>query len=165
MKIFIYPLISIFFISCYSYKVFPKEYRNFQYKGEKKTAFIINPELKKEFEILKKSEIFILTDDSLNENNLKIKLLPMRKNLTFICGEPIIASVFSFGQIPVYFPDRYQFQFEEINQKDTIVKKFELDVAQQVWFWDMFVFHKNFTQKAGKALLGNYYKQITISQQ
>jgi hypothetical protein len=56
-------IVSIF-SSCYSYKIFPKEYRHFNYEGEKKTAYIINPELTRETHILKKSGIFKLTEDS-----------------------------------------------------------------------------------------------------
>ncbi len=154
-RIVLFSIVSIIFSSCYSYKIFPKEYRNFTYNGEKQTAFITNPELKKEKEILEQSGIFVFTNDSLNNHSVKIKLHPITRN--FSCGQPIIASAFTLGQVPVYFPDRYRYQFDEINNDGTTTKSFELLIAQRTWFWDMFVIHKRFKQKAGKALLANYY--------
>ncbi|MCW3113192.1 MAG: hypothetical protein JWR18_1588 [Segetibacter sp.] len=61
-------------------------------------------------------------------------------------------------ECPVYFPDSYQYRFQEINKSDTTVRQFELRVAQRIWFCDMFLFDKNFKQKAGKALAADYFK-------
>src|SRR5688500_2728706 len=59
MKMLPWVMLSItVFSSCYSYKVFPKEYRKFEYTGERKSAFVLNPELKKEYAILSHSGIF-----------------------------------------------------------------------------------------------------------
>jgi hypothetical protein len=137
--------------------VFPKEYRHFTFEGEKKVAFVINPELKKEFAILKQSGIFNLTTDSLSDNVIKIKLGPSFRG--FSCGNAIVVSAFTLGQLPVYFPDSYHYAFQEINRQDTVSRDFTLQVAQRIWFWDMFAFKKNFNGKAGKALAGSYYKQ------
>ena len=150
-------LLAVVFVSCYSYKIFPKGDREFVYNGEKKKAFVVNPQLSKEFHILKKAGIFQFTSDSLDESTVRIKLSSMKRN--FACGEPIIASVLTLGQLPVLFPDRYDYSFEEIGKSDTIRKNFELHVATRFWFWDMFVFNKNFDRKAGKALLACYYDQ------
>src|SRR5215510_1862965 len=115
-------LIAIVFLlsSCYSYKIFPKEYREFEYAGQKQLAFVTNPELKRENKILQQSGIFDLTSDSSAKNCLRIKLRPLRKN--FVCGEPILASAFTLGQVPVYFPDMYHYEFELISQGDTTLK-------------------------------------------
>jgi hypothetical protein len=83
---------------------------------------------------------------------LKVTILPLRK--TILCGEPILASAFTLGQLPVYFPDKYYYQFELIGQGDTTLKRFELSVSQRYWFWDMFLFGKNFSKK--------HYLPITI---
>lgn len=155
IRFIIILFVSAGFTSCFSYKIFPKEYRDFTYNGERQTAFITNPELKKEKEILTQSGIFILTDDSLDNHSVKIKLHRLKRDFT--CGQPILASAITLGQFPVYFPDRYQYQFDEIHSSDTTTKKFELLIAQRTWFWDMFVIHKRLKQKAGKALLANYY--------
>jgi len=158
MKLSLYILLlSTCLTSCYTYKVFPKEYRNFTFKGEKKIAFVTNPQLKKEYEILKQSGIFKLTNDSLSDESAKVKLQPLSRG--FICGNAIVVSVFSLGQLPVYFPDTYHYRFEEMRGHNTISRDFELQVAQRIWFWDMFAINKNFKGKAGKALLANYYRQ------
>jgi len=154
LRLILILLASAILTSCYSYKVFPKEYREFAYSGERQTAFIINPALKKENEILKESNIFTLTEDSSCENCLKIRLHPLKKHPA--CGQGIIVSAITAGQFPVTFPDRYQYGFDEIHPGDTLTRSFELLIAQRTWFWDMFVFHKKFNQKAGKTLLANY---------
>lgn len=148
-------LTALMFSSCYSYKIFPKEYRHFNYEGEKKTAYIINPELSKETHILKKSGIFNLTDDSLNVSAVKIQLQPLERS--FVCGEPILGSLITLGQVPVLLPDRYQYTFTEISGTDTTQKQFELKIATRYWFWDMFAVNKKFKQKAGQTLLAEYY--------
>jgi hypothetical protein len=154
--LFTFLLLSSF-TSCYTFQVFPKEYRQFTYQGERKMAFVLNPELKKEYAILKQSGVFNLTTDSLNDKVIKVRLEPLSRG--FVCGNPIIASVFTLGQFPIYFPDTYSYKFQEINRQDTISRDFGLQVAQRIWFWDMFVIKKNFNGKVGQALLGSYYKQ------
>jgi len=143
------------FGSCYSYKIYSEEARKFVYTGEKKEAFILNPELSKEFKIFKKSGIYKIVDDSSNNSALKIKLYPMGRS--FVCGQPVIVSLFTLGQVPVILPDRYQYQFDEFSKTDTIHRRQELLLATRVWFWDMFVFNKNFNKKAGQTLLAGYY--------
>ena len=138
---------------CYTYKVFPKEYRKLENGTDKKNAYLINDSLKKEAEILKYSDIFNITTDS-TKADLKIKLYPIERN--WVCGQPLTLSMITIGQMPVYLPDLYFFKFDEI-QKDIIVEnKMQLKLAKRVWFWDMFGFNKRFEEKAGKALLGNY---------
>jgi hypothetical protein len=153
--------VTLLLTSCYSYKIFPVAYRDFCYNGEKQTAYILNPELAKEKEILKGAGIFAFTD-SLSKDCMTIKLRPLERRLS--CGQPIIASLFTLGQVPVYFTDRYNYQFDEIEHGDTILKRFELLVAQRTWFWDMFKVHKRFNQQASQALLASYYlKPVDLS--
>ena len=141
--------------SCYSYKIYPKEYRNFTYTGEKKEAFILNPELTKEFQILKKAGIFKIVTDTLEKSVVKIRLHPLQRN--FVCGQPVTASLFSLGQLPVLLPDKYQYEFEEVQLTDTIQRRYELKIATRFWFWDIFAVKKNLKQKAGQTLLAEYY--------
>ena len=108
----------LFSTSCYSYKVFPKEDRHFVYRREKKTAFVTNPELKEEYAILKQSGIFTLTTDSLDDKAVKVKLQPLSRG--FVCGNPILASAFTLGQLPVYFSDTYTYRFQEVKAHDTV---------------------------------------------
>lgn len=141
--------------SCYTYKVFPKEYRTFQYTGEKKEAFILNTSLKKESSILIKSGIYNFVDDSSKPGVVKIKLYPVNK--AFVCGNGIIVSAVTLGQLPTTLPDRYLFRYDEIDNEIVNTREYELKVATQYWFWAMFVFNKRFEDKAGKALSGAHY--------
>ncbi|HWJ92001.1 MAG TPA: hypothetical protein VNR87_12865 [Flavisolibacter sp.] len=156
MKLLLYTALVAALSSCYAYKIYPKEDRDFEYYGEKRTAFIVNPELKKEYAVLERSGIFHLSNDSSSSNVVKIRLHKLNRN--FLCGQPIVASLMTFGQLPVYFPDLYFFSFEEFDGTVTQERKFELKIAQRYWFWDLFTFEKNFKKKAGKALLANYYR-------
>jgi len=156
MKIILSAILSaILLSSCYSYKIFPKEYRHFTYSGEKKEAFVVNPELTKELQILKKAGIFKIITDTLNNSAVKIKLYPLQRS--FMCAQPVTASLFTLGQFPVLLPDRYQYGFDEVQRSDTIQRRIELKIATRFWFWDMFAVKKNFKQKAGQTLLAEYY--------
>jgi len=148
-------LISITLSSCYSYKIYPKEYRGYSYNGPKRRAIVINPELSKEYEVFKLSGIFDLTSDSLDKTDLKIKLHPIKR--PFTDNGAIVITFITVGQFPTLFADRYLYNFDEIQSEDTIHRKLELHIATRYWFWDLFVFHKNFNEKAGQTLLANYY--------
>lgn len=73
------------------------------------------------------------------------------------CGNPLIGSLISLGQLPVYMPDIYHFGFEEIQNEQIKGHTYSLKIAQRVWFWDVFKVNKDFEGKAGKALLADYY--------
>lgn len=139
--------------SCYSYKVFPKEYRKLENDIPKRTAYIENDSLKKERNILASSELFEITFDS-TKADLKVILYPIEQNV--VCGQPLTVSMLTVGQLPVYLPDTYFYRFDEIENRKVTEQKLELKIAKRVWFWDMFVFNKKFEQKAGKAVLGEY---------
>lgn len=139
--------------SCYSYKVYPKEYRKLENDNPKRSAYVMNDTLKKELEILTSSELFEVISDS-TKADLKVKLYPIKQNL--VCGQPLTISMLTVGQLPVFLPDRYFYQFDEIENGKLTEHKLELKITQRVWFWDMFAFNKKFEEKAGKAVLGEY---------
>ena len=150
-------LLVIFFCSCYTYQVFPKEFRKLENENPKRNAYVENDTLKTELEILASSELFEITSDS-TKADLKIKLYPLKQR--FVCGQPLTASMLTIGQIPVYLPDIYLYRFDEIENGKTTERKLELKIAQRVWFWDMLTFTKNFEKKAGKAVLGEYKMSV-----
>src|SRR5262245_31203388 len=76
--------LPVLLTSCYSYRIYPKEKRHFEYHGERSYAYVTNPELKREYKTLQRSGIFILTNDSLQSNCVKIELHPTR--LSHPCG-------------------------------------------------------------------------------
>lgn len=146
--------ILILFSSCYSYKIYPKELRNYTYAGKKQKVYVLNPELKKEYKILQASTIFEITSDSADKTVLNIKLHPFKKRLAF--GQLIMVSLITLGQVPVLLPDRYEYFFDEINNNITTTRTIEMQIATKVWFWDMFVFNKKFDEKAGQVLSAKY---------
>ena len=152
---FISILLSIILSSCYSYRIFPKEYRTFTYAGQKKKAFILDPELARENEIIKMSGIFDFTNDSTGNSVLKIKLYPLKRDFKDAPGA--FVWLFTIGQLPMLVRDRYKFEFAEIQNADTVQRKFEMNITMRYWFWDMFIFNKKFNQKAAQTLLANYY--------
>ncbi len=155
-KIVLGIVIMSLFNSCYTYKVFPKEYRNLTNNEPKKVAFITNPadSLKKEISILQSSNLFIFSKDS-TAAEIKIKMYPIKKG-KWSCGQGTIITMITIGQVPIRFSDIYTFSFDEIKKDVAVKRKYDLKVSQRIWFWDMFVFNKHFNKKAGKALLGEY---------
>jgi hypothetical protein len=147
-------LLSLVSLSaCYSYRIYPNEYQSFAPTEKPKKAYVLNNDLIKEYKILEYSKIYEMTNDSTIA--LKIRLYPIRRNP--LCGEPIIASWITLGQIPVSFPDTYRFRFEEIVNEKIKFNQFDLKISKRVWFWDFLVFGKKFEQKAGKLLSTNYH--------
>ena len=153
IHLLILGLLATLCSSCYSYKIYPKEYRKLENDNVKRNAYVENDTLKKELKILASSELFKITSDS-TKADLKVKLYPMIKN--FSCGQPMIVSMLTVGQLPVYFPDKYLFRFDEIEKDRITPRNLELKIAQRIWFWDMFAFNKKFEKKAGRAVLGEY---------
>lgn len=148
-------LVCFSLYGCYSYRIFPKEDRNFVPPDPTRSAWIVNPELKKEAEILKGAGIYVLAN-SPNEADCNILLQPLDK--MFICGNGLIVHAVLLGQVPLTLTDRYYFSYQEINGKDSVTHNFDLKVAQRYWFWDMFIFRKRLPEKLSHSLAANYYR-------
>jgi len=152
--IIILSLAMILLNSCYSFKVFPKEYRKIENKEVQRKAYIINNTLENEFDILKSSELFEIVEDSIN-TDLKIKLYPIKKIEDSYNRSGAAVSFLTLYQIPYYNHHVYKFKFDEIEKNGITKKEFELNVATKVWFWDMFTY-KGYAKEMGKSLLGEY---------
>jgi hypothetical protein len=150
-KLLLGCFILLFLNSCYSYKITNKEFRHLKKTDSKETVYILNPSLQKEYKILEYSNLFNITEDS-TKTDLKIKLYPLRSYPT--CGNPLMAQVFTLGQMPVSLPNNYEFQYDQIRNGKVTSEKINLGVTQRYWFWDIFTFNRNFEKKAGKVLLG-----------
>jgi hypothetical protein len=158
MKCLVILLIgSTVFSSCYTYHIASTETKTFKNPATKPVAYITNPELKTAYQILQAAQIFELTNDSLHVQAIRITLSPMQKKLA--CGNPLAASMITLGQVPVYLPDTYLFQFNEQKGNQIIPRSFPLQIQTRYWFWDMFAFKKRFAQKVGQTLSANYYGQ------
>lgn len=152
-KLIVLGLLAILCSSCYSYKVYPKEYRKLENDNPKRSAYVMNDTLKKELEILRSSDLFEIITDS-TKADLNVKLYPIEQS--FVCGQPFVITMLTVGQLPVTLPDRYLYKFDEIENGNITERKLDLKIAQRVWFWDVFAFNKKFEKKAGKAVLGEY---------
>ena len=156
-RLFIFVLAAVLLTSCRAYQIYPADYREFSYTESKRKAFVLNPDLTKEYAIFKSADIFALVDDSLSSDVVKVRLLPMDRHLA--CGNGAFLTLFTVGQLPVLYTDRYFYKFEEITGNSKTEKAFELQVATTVWFWNIFSSQKNFNKQAGQALLASYYNK------
>ncbi len=141
--------------SCFpAYKIYPEHHRNFKTVKYPSPVFVINKDsFQDEYVISKHSEIFNFTDDSLSK--LKIKLYPLEKNI-IPCGNPIVGSMLTLGQLPSEFPDKYKYSFDLINNDVAKSEDIELEVHQHLWFWNLFSNKKNFKKQIGIALRAKY---------
>jgi len=161
MKIKYLPLVLMLALvtpGCFSYRVFPKQYRDFKVPAATKTVYIDNPRLKRELSILKGSGIYNITDDSTCTSRIKLHRMEER----IACGNGFAIWALFLGQFPMSLPDNRTYSFEEIVQSDTTAIKVDLLIVQRYWFWDIFSRKKDFNKEAGKALAANYYSQQII---
>lgn len=156
IKVLTYSFLAfVSLASCFpSYNATNKEYRRVKADFPKQKAFVVNKELKHEFDILKKSNIYEIVDDSTNVAKIKLnKIVPDRQ---FQCGNLMAGSMLTFGLLPSVFryTDNYSYDVTENN----IVKNYQykLQVNQSLWLFNIFRLGKTYNKQAGKALLGNY---------
>ncbi|WP_143102049.1 hypothetical protein [Flavobacterium phragmitis] len=102
---------------------------------------------------MKKSNLFTFTTDS-TQADLKIQLYPIKQYPS--CGNPLVAQFITLGQLPVYLPNNYEYQFDRVKKGEITSQTFNLQITQRYWFWDLFTFNKNFVKKAGQVLSAKY---------
>ena len=159
--LFLLPLFLVLFSSCYSYHIFPKEDRAYKFTGPKEKAYVSNPELFKEYKYVQSSGIFQLTDDSTMAHIIQVTLRPLQRKSA--CGEPVLLSLLTLGQVPVYYPDRQFISFSETRNGETVQRNFALQIARRSWFWDLFSHDKKYSVKAGQAMLAIYHKRDQLT--
>jgi len=71
-------------------------------------VFVTNPELKREYEILRASGIYLIVDETNGVSRLTLEPLACGGG----CGLGAAASMFTLGIIPGKIPGRYSFQYE-----------------------------------------------------
>lgn len=155
LKVLIYSFfVSASLWSCFpAYNTYSKEYRNVKADFPKQKVFVMNKDLKKEFEILKHSGIYELVDDS--TSTAKIQLYPM-STFTPSCGNPMIGSMLTVGLLPSYFSYTISYNYDLIEKSTTKNHQYKLEVYQSLWLFNIFRLGKTFSKQSGKALLGNY---------
>ncbi|OYU82019.1 MAG: hypothetical protein CFE23_01590 [Flavobacterium sp. BFFFF1] len=153
-------LLSVLATSCNSWQVMPREYRHVKIKSEREKAYVVNKDsLKKQYKILRKSEIFELTDDATTP--LKITLAqPSIGRLGPSCGTGAVTALFvTLGQLPIHMEDGEVFSFEENRDGKITTREFRIELRQTMWFWNMFLFDQNRNKKLARGLRGHYYAQ------
>jgi hypothetical protein len=155
MKSLLFAAISCCMLaSCYNYRIFPTKNAAVKTDMPRKKAFILNPQLKREYSIFYKSNLFDIVNDSTDGAVVKIELYPMESNVK--CSGAMPITVLALGQVPQTFRDYYSFKFAEITGQGIDQKEIKLCIGEQFWFWHLFVFRKNFEGKAGKLLNMEY---------
>ena len=159
--LFLFPLLSVLLCSCYSYRISKRELKNAEVtthlSSEKKTVYVINPELSDEYSILQASNIFHIASDSLDPTVRKIKLLPPTHR--FLCGNFLIGWGMFLGQLPISIPSNRNFRFATILDGEETIEEFKLPFRTRYWFWDIFSSRKNYNKVAGQALRLSFYSK------
>ena len=135
-----------------SYNV-AKEYRNVKADFPKQNVFVVNKDLKKEYEILKHSNIYNIVEDS--TNTAVLKLYPIH-SYSPPCGNPMIGSMLTIGLLPSYFPYTETYSYDLTENNKTKNHQYKLNVYQSLWLFNIFRLGKTYKKQTGKALLGNY---------
>ncbi|WP_313002211.1 hypothetical protein [Chryseobacterium gleum] len=147
-------LVSASLWSCIpSYSAYPKEYNHAKADFEKQKAFVVNKDLKREFEILKHSDIYEIVDDSTQTAKITLHLM---KTYTPPCGNPMIGSMITVGLLPSGFPYDIVYSYDVAGNSETKNYHYKLQVYQSLWLFNIFRLGRTFSKQSGKALLGSY---------
>ncbi|MBL3546535.1 hypothetical protein [Chryseobacterium sp. KMC2] len=147
-------LISASLWSCIpAYSAYPKEYRKAKADFPKQKAFVVNKDLKREFDILKHAGIYEIVEDSTHA--AKITLHPMLTR-TPSCGNAMIGSMIIVGLLPSGFPYNITYSYDVAENSITKNYQYNLEVYQSLWLFNIFRLGRTFSKQSGKALLGNY---------
>ena len=153
-KFWVFLLVNMLILtSCYSYHAqVDKSSKKLFKQTNKPTAFIVNKtEFPNEFKVLKKSELYTLTNDS--NSLLKIKLHKQSPVRRFNCftGQATVL-LFTLGQLPVKMENNQYFKLEEIKKDSSKLLEFELKIDTRTWFWDILSWRKNFNKQLALSL-------------
>jgi len=148
-------LLTTLLQSCISaYKIYPVTDRKLKDIPEKDVVFISNKDsFPKAYKVLKHANIYTFTNDSLNTNQIKLHKL---EKTTWFCGQPMLGSMITFGQLPVQFPDKYRYTFDIMKRGRTETHSYDIEVHQSLWFWNIFSNKKNFKKQIGIAVAAKY---------
>jgi len=96
-------------------------------------VFVTNPEKSPEYEILKKSGIYNLTNQTIGVRELT--LLPIRRS--FRCGNAIMLTIITFGIVPGIQPGPCAFEYDlETNGKlERYSHKISTYYRVSIWEW------------------------------
>ncbi len=145
--------VSLSFVSCYSYVVFPREHRELAPPSVRTDALVVNPTLDFEMQVLQKSRVFNIVSDPSTPRRIRLYRLETRK----AGGNSISPGLeLTLGLIPMYAPDRYIFEFDELTPTDSIHRVYELKVARRVSIYDFFIPKGDLGERLSLSLRGEY---------
>ncbi len=145
--------LSLSSISCYSYIVFPPEYRELAAPSVRTDALVVNPTLAFEMQVLQKSAVFNIVSDANTPKRIRLYKLDTLK----AGGNSISPGLeLTLGLIPMYAPDRYIFEFDELTSSDSIHRVYELKVARRVSLYDFFIPKGELDERLSLSLRGEF---------
>ncbi len=98
-------------------------------------VYVTNPEMVPEYQILKRSGIYKISSEPEGARHLTLYRMGHR----FVCGNPLIAMVFTLGLIPVKLPAPWIFQYDlETDGRSEQVEHFlPLYERFSIWEWPL----------------------------
>lgn len=91
-------------------------------------AFVTNPQLVEEYEILAASGIFDLVEHGPAPKSVRLH----RMQRDFVCGNPYLLTVFTLGLIPATVPAGVTFSFSATESGETADYQFHLDAERRI---------------------------------
>ncbi len=99
------------------------------------TIFVENPDLSFEYEILLRSKIFTLSDDSATPRHLE--LWPINERAVR-CATPIAFTFLTLGIVPGILPHQYNYGFTLQENETVCTTMVSIDGGIRFSFWDWF---------------------------
>jgi hypothetical protein len=106
-----------------------------RFDGGPTPVYVTNPEMTPEYQILKRSGIYRISIDPEGARPLTLHRMGPR----FVCGNPLITTVFTLGLIPVKLPAPWIFQYKmETDGRSEEVEHFlPLYERFSIWEWPL----------------------------
>jgi hypothetical protein len=138
-KLFLILLLAIAFAACGCESTMcmlsKKDLHKFD--GGAQPVYVANPEMQREYLILKNSEIYSLTNQSTGAR--KLTLLPIKHFGR--CGNPIMLTVLTIGIVPGILPSAQAFEYDLETDGKVEHCVHPLPTYDRVSIWEWFVKH------------------------
>ena len=117
-------------------------------------AFVINPALGQELDILRRARLYELTDDS--SATIKIELKPLE--VAGACGNPLLGTTLTLGLFPGAVYDQYRFSYSERTVSGVSERNVLIVVQMRVWAFE-FLFSGNKKDEIARGLRVAFNRQ------
>ncbi len=116
--------------------------------GERPVAYITNPELAQERAILEASRLYRLSRDAGAPNKITLAPLSVRGR----CGNPLLASVFTLGLLPVVMRDSYTFGYTVEGPAGKQVFEHTVEMDFHYSLWELFFLFASDDRQLGRGV-------------